>query len=240
MLTLTNRFMRPPGDSVPFSKRRDAANRQEHYFGWVALRPGPRVASISNVSVPVEGGRINVRVYRPTEGTLPLHVFIHGGGWCMGTLDERENRCRALAVDAECVVASVEYRLSPECQYPIPPEDCYAALCWLVEHAGELDVDPGAVTIGGESAGGNMAAVCALMARDRNGPELLFQMLDIPSTDLTLSHPSIRKFGEGYMLTLHEMEHFRDGYLPDLSLATEPYVSPLPPRTCPACPRPRS
>lgn len=220
--------MPAPDDSVSYGERRAAAARQFQRFHWAVLRPGPKVASVTNEFVPVDGGRITVRLYRPFGGgVLPLHVFIHGGGWCTGTLDERDCRCRALAADAHCVVASVEYRLAPECQYPTAPEDCYAALCWLVAHADRLGVNPAAVTVGGESAGGNLAAVAALMARDRNGPELRLQMLDVPGTDLTMSQPSVRQLGEGYLLTRHEMEHFIANYLPDPSAATEPYASPL-------------
>jgi acetyl esterase len=227
MVALANRLP-TPAESVSFGERRAAADRQAHLFKWVALRAGPRVASVTNQFVPVEGGRITVRVYRPFDrGNLPLHVFLHGGGWCMGTLDERDNRCRALAVDAACVVASVEYRLAPECQFPTPLEDCYSALCWLVDHAEELEVNPEAVTIGGESAGGNLAAVCALLARDRQGPTLRLQMLDVPATDLTLRHPSIDTLGQGYLLTRPDIERFLDGYLPDRALATDWRVSPL-------------
>ncbi len=217
-----------PDESVPFSQRRAAADRMAHYFRWVALRPGPKVESITHRSVPVEGGRIAVRLYRPFEpGPLPLHVFIHGGGFCEGTLDERDDRCRAIAADAACLVASVEYRLAPECQYPTAPEDCYAALCWLVEHAEELGVDAARVTIGGESAGGNLAAVACLMARDRKGPAIALQMLDVPTTDFTLSHPSITDIGEGYGLTRRDIEMYREAYLGDTERATEPYASPL-------------
>lgn len=217
-----------PGDSVSFAEQRAAADRMSHYFKWVALRPGPKVASVTNCFVPVDGGRITVRLYRPFDGgRLPLHVFLHGGGWCMGTLDERDDRCRAIAVDAGCVVASVEYRLAPECQYPTAPEDCYAALVWLVDHADEVGIDPAAVTIGGESAGGNLSAVVCLMARDRGGPPLLLQMLDVPGTDLTMSHPSITELGSGYLLTRHDIELYREAYLGDVARATEPYASPL-------------
>jgi acetyl esterase len=217
-----------PDPAVPFSVRRAAGDRMAHYFRWVALRPGPKVASISHRFVPVEGGQIAVRLYRPfDQGTLPLHVFIHGGGWCEGTLDERDNRCQAIAVDASRLVASIEYRLAPECQYPTAPEDCYAALCWLVEHAEELGVDPTKVTIGGESAGGNLAAVACLMARDRKGPSIAFQMLDVPGTDFTLSHPSITDIGQEFGLSRREIELYREAYLGDLNRATEPYASPL-------------
>jgi acetyl esterase len=124
-------------------------------------------------------------------------------------------------------VASVEYRLAPENLYPTAPEDCYAALCWLVEHEEELGIDPTRVSVGGESAGGNLAAVVCLMARDRNGPTIVHQWLDVPATDLTMSQPSVRNTPDGYLLTYRDMVEYRDSYLPDVSLATEPYASPL-------------
>jgi acetyl esterase len=194
----------------------------------LGLRKGPEVASISHRVIPVEGGRIRLRLYRPVgSGPFPLHVFLHGGGWCIGTLDDRDPRCQALAAGAGCLVVSVDYRMAPENQYPTPPEDCFRALTWLVAHAEELDVDASRVSVGGESAGANLAAVVALMARDRGGPALRFQLLDVPAVDLTLTQPSIEEFGTGYLLERRDMESFIDNYLPDRSLVTDPYVSPL-------------
>ena len=194
----------------------------------LGLRKGPKVASITHRVIPVEGGRIRLRLYRPFgEGPFPLHVFLHGGGWCVGTLDDRAPRCQALAAGAGCLVVSVDYRMAPENQYPTPPEDCFRALTWLVAHAQELDVDASRVSIGGESAGANLAAVVTLMARERGGPELRFQLLDVPGLDLTLTQPSVEEFGTGYLLERRTMESFIDNYLPDRSLVTDPYVSPL-------------
>src|SRR6202044_1240952 len=110
---------------------------------------------------------------------------------------------------------SVDYRLAPENTYPTPPEDCYAALCWLVANAGELLIDPGRVSIGGESAGANLAAVVCLMARDRSGPRLRRQWLDVSATDLTLSQPSVRTTPSGYLLDYAAIQRYRDHYLPD-------------------------
>jgi acetyl esterase len=210
------------------------AQRAGEYFtnrtgAHLVLRPGKPVAAKKDRLVPVEGGLITVRTYRPHgTGPFPLHVFLHGGGWCAGNLDQRDNRCQDLAADVACVVASVDYRLAPESQYPGPPDDAYRALIWLIEHAGELDVDPERVSIGGESAGGNLAAVVCLMARDRGGPRLAFQLLDVPATDLTMSQPSVTALGQGqYLMTAEGMRRYINMYLPDRALATEPYVSPL-------------
>jgi acetyl esterase len=190
------------------------------------MRAG-RPATISHVMVPVNGGEILVRLYRPHDGVLPLHVFFHGGGFCAGDLDQRDPRCQDTAVGVGCVVASVDYRLAPENHYPAAPEDCYAALCWLVEHAEELGIDPSIVSVGGESAGANLAAVTCLMARDRKGPTICFQLLDVPCTDLTMSQPSINELATGYMLTKKGMEQYLAAYLDHPGQATEPYASPL-------------
>jgi acetyl esterase len=196
------------------------------------LRPDdlsvPMAAAIGHVSVPVAGGRIRVRLYRPHgAGPFPLYVFLHGGGFCMGTLDEREQRCRAVSAGARCVVASVDYRLAPENQYPTPPEDCYAALEWLVEHAGRLDVDPARVAIGGESAGANLAAVACLMSRDRNGPRLVHQWLDVPTTDATCSQSGFREVPDGYLLDRAAIDDYLEHYLAHPAQASEPWCSPL-------------
>ena len=166
VLWVANRL--PENPATPVQQRRASADATERYFGRLVLRTGAEVAEVVDHPVPVAGGTIRVRLYRPFgDGPFPLHVFMHGGGWCAGTIDGRDNRCRDLAAGAGCVVASVEYRLAPENRYPTPPEDCFRALCWLVDHAAELGLDGDRITVGGESAGGNLAAVLCLMARDR-------------------------------------------------------------------------
>lgn len=222
-----NRLDRGRGE-VTMAQRREADAGVSKRLGWLVMPRGPKPAEQRDVLVPVEGGRIRVRLYVPQgAGPFPLHVFLHGGGWCVGTIGARDPRCRAIAAGAGCVVASVEYRLAPENLYPTAPEDCYAALGWLVDHAGELGIDVTRVAVGGESAGGNLAAVVCLMARDRNGPAIVHQWLDVPATDLTMSQPSVRNTPDGFLLSYRDMVEFRDSYLPDTSLATEPYASPL-------------
>jgi acetyl esterase len=218
----------PENPDALMQQRRAAGAAIDRLFSRLVLRPGAAVAATTERLVPVEGGLIRVRIYRPQGvGPFPLHVFLHGGGWCGGTLDQRDNRCMDLAADAGCVVASVEYRLAPENRFPTATEDSYQALCFLVERADELRVDPRRVSIGGESAGGNLAAVICLMARDRGGPRLLFQLLDVPATDLTMSQPSVAELGTGYLLTRTDMERYIDAYLPDAALVTDPLASPL-------------
>jgi acetyl esterase len=214
--------------AIPMPERRRRSARQSERFGWTAMRPGPDPAETVEYLVPVDGGRVPVRLYRPTgRGPLPLYVFLHGGGWCTGTVDERDPRCRAVAAGAPCLVASVDYRLAPENQYPAAPEDCYAVLCWLVDHAPELGLDADRVAVGGESAGANLAAVMCLMARDRQGPRICHQWLDVPATDCTMSQSGHRDVPDGYLLDRAVVDDYVDHYLADPEQAREPYCSPL-------------
>ncbi|MEJ5255806.1 MAG: alpha/beta hydrolase, partial [Acidimicrobiales bacterium] len=220
--------LRPDDLSVPMAERRERAARLSRLGAGLLIATEPRPAAIGHVSVPVAGGRIRVRLYRPHgTGPFPLYVFIHGGGFCQGTLDERDQRCRAVSAGARCVVASVDYRLAPENQYPTAPEDCYAALEWLVRHADRLEVDPRRVAIGGESAGANLAAVVCLMGRDRGGPPLVHQWLDVPTTDATCSQSGFRDVPDGYLLDRAVIDDFFAHYLPSPERALEPYCSPL-------------
>lgn len=223
LLAIANRV----GDEdATLPARRLTSTLQARQLGRLVMPHGPKVPT-REVMVPVHGGAIRVRLYRPIgPAPQPLHVFLHGGGWCVGDLDQRDPRCRAIAQGAACTVASVDYRMAPENAYPVPLEDCYAALTWLVDHAEELGLDPARVSVGGESAGANLAAVVAILARDRNGPPLVLQWLDVPATDLTLSQPSIDRLGTGYGLTKADMEEYVAAYLRDVD-PVDGYVSPL-------------
>ncbi len=223
-----SRFAGRDDYSVPMAVRRERAARISRAGWWLVMRKGPEPRETIDRVVPVDGGRILVRIHRPhVHGPAPLYVFLHGGGWCAGTIDERDPRCRAISAGAGCVVASVDYRLAPENQYPTAPEDCYAALCWLVDHADELGIDPTRVAIGGESAGANLAAVACLMARDRNGPSICHQWLDVPATDATLSQSGHREVPDGYLLDAGAIDDYLAHYLSDPEQAKEPYCSPL-------------
>lgn len=216
------------GDAATMAERRAASAGIARRGAFVVMPKGPEPASQRDLLVPVAGGQIIVRLYLPHGGRpAPLHVFLHGGGWCIGTLTERDPRCRMISSGANCAVASVDYRLAPENAYPTPPEDCYAALCWLVEHAEELGFDGTRVGISGESAGANLAAVVCLMARDRSGPAIRHQWLDVPAVDLTMSQPSVHSVPDGHLLDMSAILEFREAYLGDLDRMTEPYASPL-------------
>lgn len=214
-------------DTAPWSRRRQESAGVARHLRGLVMPSGPKMSSEHHVSVAVDGGHIMVRVYRPRAGRLPVHIFLHGGGWCTGGLDERDPRCRTIAAGADCVVVSVEYRLAPENAFPTPPEDCYRVLEWVASGAEELGVDASRISVGGESAGANLAAVLCLMARDRGGPRIVHQWLDVPATDLTMTQPSVRSTPSGYLLDYDDMVEFRDCYLRSEADQTTPYASPL-------------
>jgi acetyl esterase len=193
-----------------------------------ALGKPEAVAKIENRSVPGPEVDIPVRLYNPAaEGPSPALVFFHGGGWVIGSIETHDNLCRSIANAAGCVVVSVEYRLAPEHTFPAGIEDAYAATCWTVEHADRLGVDPRRVAVGGDSAGGNLAAVVSLMARGRHGPSLALQVLLYPITDRDLDTPSYLKYADGHLLTRDGMAWFWNHYLPEGVSPRHPYVSPL-------------
>ncbi len=216
------------GDDALFAERRAAEAAVAARLGGLVMPKGPEPARQHDVEVPVTGGRIRLRLYEAHgPGPHPLYVFLHGGGWCVGTIDERDPRCRAIAAGAACTVASVDYRLAPENQFPTPVDDCEAALRWLVDHAEDLGIDPARVAIGGESAGGNLAAVVARRARDAGGPALCHQWLDVPAVDLTLAQPAFTEVPDGYLLDRADIVRFLEAYLPEPTLDRDPDASPL-------------
>ena len=189
---------------------------------------GPEVAEVHDRVVPGPHGEFMVRVFTPGgTGPFPVCVYFHGGGWWMGNIAMTEGECRHIVQDVGCVVVSVDYHLAPEHKFPIPLEDCYAATAWVVEHAAQLDIDSERVAVGGGSAGGNLAAAVALMARDRAGPKLLLQVLDVPATDTRMTTPSMEANAEGYLLTKDAMQQFWDYYLRGPDDARNPYASPV-------------
>jgi acetyl esterase len=190
-----------------------------------------KVGAVENRVVPGPDEPIPVRIYWPetAAGTaLPAVVYFHGGGWVLCDIESHDPTCRAITNGVGCVVVSVDYRLAPEHKFPAAVEDAYAATLWVAANASELGVDPGRVAIGGDSAGGNLTASVALMARDRRAPDLVFQLMVYPVTDITaLETPSYRENGDGYFLTKAKMDHYRRQYLAHLDDAAHPYASPL-------------
>jgi acetyl esterase len=214
--------LKPIEDSTPAEARESMRART------AGLGPFEDVAGVTDHRVPVEGGEITVRVYSPGgAGPRPALVFYHGGGWVIGDLYTHDGICRSLANAAGCVVASVDYRLAPEFKYPVAGEDSYAALRWVVANAGRLGIDARRVAVGGDSAGGHLSTVVALMARDRGGPTLVQQVLLYPVTNHDLDTPSYHENATGYVLTRDAMRWFWDHYLPSPAKGREAYASPL-------------
>jgi len=186
------------------------------------------VAKIVNRQAPGPAGDVPVRLYTPAgQAPFPALVYYHGGGWVLGGLDTHDGVCRQMASSAGCLVLSVDYRLAPEHKFPAAAEDAYAALQWVATNADGLGVDPARIAIGGDSAGGNLAAVVALMARDRGTPAVAFQLLVYPVTDSACDTASYRDNADGYFLTKDAMLWFWNHYTRDAADRRNPYAAPL-------------
>jgi acetyl esterase/lipase len=214
--------LKPVEESTPAEARESIRART------AALGPFPDVAAIVDHRVPVAGGDITVRAYSPGgPGPHPALVYYHGGGWVIGDLYTHDGLCRSLANAARCAVLSVDYRLAPESKYPVAVEDSYAALLWIAANADRLGIDRRRIAVGGDSAGGNLATVMALVARDRKGPRLALQVLIYPVTDHDLDTRSYVENATGYVLTREGMRWFWNHYLAREAQGREPYASPL-------------
>jgi acetyl esterase len=214
--------LKPVEESTPEEARESIRSRT------AALGPFEDVAAVADHKVPVAGGEITVRVYSPGgPGPHPALVFYHGGGWVIGDLYTHDGICRSITNAAGCLLASVDYRLAPEFRYPVAAEDSYAALRWVADNAARLGVDARRVAVGGDSAGGNLATVVALMARERGGPTLVQQTLIYPVTNHDLDTPSYHENATGYLLTREGMRWFWRHYLAREEQGKEPYASPL-------------
>ncbi len=187
------------------------------------------VVQVNNSTIPGPGGEIPLRIYTPEgSGPFPILVYFHGGGWVMGNLNTCNNTCHFLSSKIGCIVISVDYRLAPKHKFPAAVEDAYAATKWAAGHADEINGDSSRIAVAGESAGGNLAAVVCLMAQDRGGPPLVFQLLAYPSTNLaTLETDSYRTFAKGYGLTKYHAKWFLKQYFEDEKDRKNPYASPL-------------
>lgn len=218
----------PPGKADPnfSSAQRDAVHAMvDANYGAFSEDSAP-AAHESDHRVPVGDGEITVRLYKPRDGgdRLACHVYYHGGGFFIGTLEQSDNTCRAISAGADCAVISVDYRLAPEHRFPIAAEDSYAALVWVADNAVQLGIDPARIAVGGGSAGGNLAAVVAQMARDRGGPALVAQVLEIPVTDFT-SRAALDFPAEG--ISVEGTKVYAGYYLRDEADARDPQASPL-------------
>jgi len=191
----------------------------------------PQLARVEDLQAPGPGGPIPLRLYAPAPreaGPLPVLMYFHGGGWVIGDLDTHDVLCRQLALGAGCAVVSVDYRLAPEHRFPAAVDDCIAATAWVGREAAALGLDATRLAVGGDSAGGNLAAVVALQARDQGGlPPIALQLLIYPATDQRRGAPSHAANGEGYLLTRQSMDYYHDHYLIDARHDTDWRASPL-------------
>ena len=203
---------------------------------YLSLRPpsqGPRPAGVNVVdrTIPGPGGPLPLRTYRPAsaaaDAKLPALVFAHGGGWVFGNLDSHDVLCAQLALDAGISVLAVDYRLAPEARFPGAFDDVVAALQWVAANGAAIGVDATKLAIGGDSAGGNLAAAVAIWARDSGGPRLRLQVLAYPVTDVVARTESYRRFYDGYGLNAETMEWFFDHYTPDKTSRGDWRVSPM-------------
>jgi acetyl esterase len=205
------------------------ADARQALVNLAAMQGPPQpIARVEDRTIPAPAGAIPVRIYTPeARGPLPLLVYFHGGGWVLGSLDTTDGICRALANGAGCVVVSVDYRLAPEHRFPAAADDALHATQWAAAYATSIGGDPKRIAIAGDSAGGNLTAVVAQMARDRGKPALAFQLLIYPVTDANFETRSYRDNGTDYLLTRDAMQWFWNHYVPTPADRTNPYAAPL-------------
>jgi len=205
---------RPPYETVS-----PAEARELYLKGRFVSNPEPpELASVEPLTIPSPAGSIPARIYTPTRlrklnGLAPGLVFFHGGGWVIGDLDSHDVVCRKLADEGELMVVSVDYRLAPEHKFPAAVDDAIASTKWIADNSRQLGIDASRLMVGGDSAGGNLAAVVAISARDGNGPDIAGQVLIYPAIDFAMTHPSHREPETSILLTHSVILWFRDHYL---------------------------
>jgi acetyl esterase len=209
----------------------EARSNARHEAEVTNARPPIPMARVEGVGIPGQAGSIPARLYVPAglaaDAPAPLTIYLHGGGWVIGDLDTHDGVCRFLAAAGGTAVLAIDYRLAPEHPFPAAVEDAWAAFAWAVTNAAELGVDPARIAVGGDSAGGNLAAVVTLLARAGGGAMPALQLLIYPPTDAAGELPSRRLFADGFLLTKADMDSFEQCYLPPGSDATDPRASIL-------------
>ncbi|WP_406232028.1 alpha/beta hydrolase [Nocardia sp. NBC_01009] len=210
--------------TFPPEQAREGLRRQIALLG----EPEP-IAQVEDRTIPGSSSRIPIRIYTPDgSGPFPVLVFFHGGGFMLGDLDTHDGLARSLANGAQCIVVSVDYPRAPEHTFPAAPEACYTATQWVADNAASINADAARIAVGGDSAGGNLATVVAQMARDNDGPALVFQLLIYPDLDFRRTNFSIREYAGKYGNIGRETQHwFMDNYLNSAEEKLDPRVSPL-------------
>jgi acetyl esterase len=194
---------------------------------------GPKdvpIGKVDNLVAKTPAGDVPIRVYSPIAAgsePLPVLIYFHGGGWVIGNIATHDGLCRSFASEGGFKVVSVDYRLSPEHKFPAAVDDAYGAVAWIEQHASEIGIDPNRMAVGGDSAGGNLAAVVAQIAKARNHPKLAFQMLLFPVTQIGAETPSLHDFDTGYFLERPALDWFYAHYLPVDGDENDPKASPL-------------
>lgn len=218
------RLKTPSIDTLPIEVTRRALS-----IGSAPSPNPPELAKIENRNIKrPDGSDLPIRVYTPLgNGPFGVCLYFHGGGWVLNSIDTHDDLVRHLAAACGCVFVNVEYRLAPENKYPAAAEDAYTALTWVHQHAAEIGCDANRIAVSGDSAGGNLAAVACLMARDRKGPKVAFQVLIYPITDCNFERPSYLENAEGYFLSRREMIWFWKQYVSSPDQMREPYASPF-------------
>lgn len=216
----------PPPWEVPLADARAGFNE----LSEALAAPAPEVKRIEDRTVPGPHGPIPIRLYWPDgagDGPLPVFIHFHGGGFVVLGLDAYDPICQMLCAGAGCIVVGVDYRKSPENKFPKPTDDCWAATRWLAENCAELGGDAGRIAVGGDSAGGCLAAVVTQQAKAAGGPALAFQLLIYPVTDLRGDTASYREFADDHLLTAEMMRWFAESYLNSETEMDDPLASPL-------------
>jgi acetyl esterase len=224
-LNFLSELKRPQVFEVPVEEARMMFVKGQQLFANQLTR-----ARIEDRMLPVgPKGSVSIRIFKPegSAGGLPIVMYFHGGGWVLGDAESYDRFIREVTVGSGVAVVFVEYSRSPEERYPVPLEECYAATKWIAEHTSELGLDATRLAVAGDSAGGNMAAVVCMLAKQRGGPRITAQALIYPATGSDFDTPSFREFAEGYYLTAEASRWFWHQYVPDRSADKEPTACPL-------------